>query len=170
MLLVTGFGPFGDIIDNPSARVARAIEGWRVRGETVVTRVLPVSYARAPAEVIALATYLRPRLVLGLGVAATRSGVEVERRGLRAGGEAVDVDGLGWEPGAGPDVLASTLDVAKLAGALGAEESDHAGAYVCNAWLYEVTRALSVPVGFVHVPLAGIEPPRLAAGLATLLA
>lgn len=168
-VLLTGFGPFGAVVDNPSAAAARAIDGWRLRGHTVITRVLPVSYARGPSETVALARGCGCALVVGLGVASTRREVEVERYAVRRGDTAADVDGACWDPVAGPARVTASLDVAGLATALRAEVSEDAGRYVCNAWLYEVTLGLDVPVGFVHMPPGGIEVRRLVRGLSALL-
>ena len=165
MILVTGFGPFGGVTDNPSARVVRLVHGRMVGGETVVGRVIPVSYARAPAETLACARTIRPRLVLGIGVATARSRVEVERRAVAGGdGRTPDVDGV-VAPWADGPVVAATIDASALALALGAHVSDDAGRYVCNAWLHVVASALDVPVGFVHVPSEGLDPERLIAAL-----
>lgn len=172
MVLVTGFGPFLDVSDNPSAKLAREIDGRRVAGETIVSHVLPVSFDRGPDEVLRLMRVLgEPKLVLGLGVARSRPRVNVERVGRRACVPTPDVDGVVLEHlGDGPDEVRATIDVQKLAKALKADLSDDAGGYVCNAWLYRVTRGLpGVPVGFVHVPPSGLEPARLLAGIAALL-
>jgi hypothetical protein len=64
----------------------------------------------------------------------------------------------------------ATIDVHRLALALGANVSDDAGRYVCNAWLYRVARGFPAPVGFVHVPPSGLDPAILLAGLRALLA
>lgn len=166
MVLVTGFGPFGAVVDNPAARLARGVDGRRTGGETVVGRVIPVSYARGPDATIAAARMFRPRFVVGIGVATARSGIEVERRAVAIGdGRTPDVDGVVQVRLDGPDVVAATLDAERLAAALGADLSDDAGHYVCNAWLYRVARALDVPVGFVHVPSAGLDAERLLAAL-----
>ncbi len=169
MILVTGFGPFPSVADNPTARLARAVDGWRISGETIVGRVLDVSYERGPAEAIAVARLLQPRLVIGLGVSNASVGVRVESRAVAACVGA-DVDGL--TPAANGDVASvnATADVTALARALGAETSADAGQYVCNAWLYRVVLALpDTPVGFVHVPAAGLDPEHLLNGIAALL-
>jgi pyroglutamyl-peptidase len=83
MILVTGFGPFLDVEENPSGRLARRIDGARIAGHTVHGEVLPVTYAEAPALTLALAERLRPVLVVGLGVARGREQVMVERIGRR---------------------------------------------------------------------------------------
>lgn len=169
MILVSGFGPFPGVPDNPTAALARAIDGRRVAGETVVGIVLPVSYARGPAEVIRHAQLLGPRLVVGLGVASQRAKPCVERTGRRAANpERPDVDGVALDRcGDGPEIVRATADVARLAKALKAEISDDAGGYVCNAWLWTVVQALpGTPVAFVHVPPAGLPVDRLLGALA----
>lgn len=173
MILVTGFGPFLDVEDNPSGRLARRVDGARVAGHSVHGELLPVSYDEAPALTLALAERLRPDLVVGLGVARGRARVMVERVGRRPTASAApDVRGRRpTPPKAGPDEVRATLDVDALAETLGAGVSDDAGAYVCNAWLYAVARGLpGVPVGFVHLPDEGLAAERLLAGLARLVA
>lgn len=170
MILLTGFGPFLDVDDNPSAGIVRALHGRRIVGETVVGEVLPVSYERAPARTIALARALSPRLVLGLGVARGRDEASVECVGRRVVGATPDVDDrLPAALADGPDEVPASIDVRHLAEALGASLSTDAGRYVCNAWLYRVAGALRVPVGFVHVPLEGVPVDTLQAAVTSLL-
>ncbi len=176
-VLVLGFGPFMDIVDNPSAAVARAVHGRSVRGRPVVGVEMPVSYQRGPQLTVDLVARHDPALVLGIGVAANRGVVTVERWGRRVGPVgAADVDGARWElsvdESASDAVLPATIDVDAFAAALGARVSDDAGTYVCNAWLYRVRQRLgdTPPVGFVHLPTAGLDPDLLLAGLSALLA
>ena len=169
-ILVTGFGPFLDVDDNPSAALARAGDGRHVREVPIVGRVLPVSYRRGPAAAIALAESLAPRFILGFGVARARSGVTVERFGRRALGGTPDVDGDA--PPAldgGPEIVGATLDAARVAALLGGGLSDDAGGYVCNAWAFEVPRRCACPAVFVHIPPAGLAPEALLGALAVLL-
>ncbi|MBX2802673.1 MAG: hypothetical protein KTR31_33645 [Myxococcales bacterium] len=167
-VLVTGFGPFLDVTDNPSAALARAVDGCTVAGRSVVGRVLPVSFARGPDEAIRLAREEQAVLVVGLGV-ARRTEVCVERVGQRVSAQTPDVDGAQSSLLDGPEVVPASLDVQRLSSALGARISDDAGRYVCNAWLYRVTLALDVPVGFVHVPPEGMDAQRLLDGIASIL-
>lgn len=175
-LLVTGFGPFLDVVDNPSARLVRALDGAALGPDlTVVGRVLPVSYRRAVTETLALIDAHAPIAVVGVGVARGREGVWIERWGRRWANPALaDIDGEhadDLDPG-GPAQIESTAPVGDLAAALGALVSEDAGGYVCNAWLYGVLRALQprVPVGsppaiFVHLPAEGIAPELFSAAL-----
>ncbi len=176
-VLVLGFGPFRDVVDNPAARLARAVDGVRVEGRPVVGEEMPVSYLRGPQSSVARIRQLDPVLVVGLGVANSRADVCVERLGRWVGADTqADVDGACWRPdpteSAPPAVVEATLDVVAMAEALDARVSDDAGDYVCNAWLYRVVRAVGgdLPVGFVHLPPRGMTPDRLLRGLAALLA
>lgn len=170
IVLVTGFGPFPGVDDNPTAALARAVDGATAGTARVVGRVLPASYVRAPDETVRLAREVGAALVVGTGVAVRRSVVCVERVAVRYSLGAPDVDGDTAGCGAdGPERVAATIGCAHLAQALGADLSDDAGEYVCNAWLYRVVRALDVPVGFVHVPPEGLAPRRLLDALGTLV-
>ncbi|HKX45494.1 MAG TPA: pyrrolidone-carboxylate peptidase, partial [Planctomycetota bacterium] len=60
LALVTGFGPFLDVDDNPSGAVARALDGARVGPFEVVGRELPVLFDAAPRAVDAALAELAP--------------------------------------------------------------------------------------------------------------
>lgn len=169
-VLVVGFGPFMDVTDNPAARLARAVDGAQVGPYTVVGRVMPVSYRRAPEDVAALIEALSPVMVIGIGVARGRAVPMVERFGHRhASPNLLDVDRealTDLEPG-GPERVESAL-AGPLAAALELAISEDAGDYVCNAWIYRVCRATSLPTAFIHVPDAGLDPARLLRGLERL--
>lgn len=155
MILLTGFGPFREVTDNPSGLLARSLDGARVHGMTVVGRELEVSYDRAPMETLALVRQFEPVLVVGTGVAVTRSEVQVERIGR--GGAPVGLDNDGACPGSiGVDYRSVIAE--SLSEALGVGLSDDAGRYVCNAWLVRVGADARCPVAFVHIPSAGVDP------------
>lgn len=169
MILVTGFGSFGEVTDNPTAALVRALSGRRVRGRTVVGTVLPVSYGEGLDLARRWVTRLRPELVVGFGVAVSRDRVDVESVAYnQTHRDRADV--VGEAPGVleplGPDAVRATLDVHGLADALDARVSEDAGRYVCNAWLYRMVRAFpEVPLTFVHVPPEGVEVERVLSGL-----
>lgn len=168
MILVTGFGPFGQVRDNPSGALASAVHGSRLLGHTLVGLELPVSYARGPALALAAARAADCEAVIALGVATTRQQVEVERYAHNRVCDTPDIDGVipdAVEPG-GPDRLVASLDAGALAAALGAGVSEDAGGYVCNALFYRLLRALpGVPVSFVHVPERGLPALEFLQGL-----
>lgn len=170
MILLTGFGPFRDVVDNPSAALVRAMDGRVVAGHRVVGLVLPVRYGVAPRLTALRAAALDPVLVVGFGVATQRDGVEVE---TVAHGRCEGEDVAGFVPPVdpiGPASVDATLDTARLAALLGAGLSQDAGAYVCNRWLYDVPRAVAAPAGFVHLPPAGLDPDLLGEALTHYLA
>lgn len=177
-VLVTGFGAFLDVVDNPSGWLAERVHGAQIPGGPEVYGLrLPVSYGRAPSQTLAAIGALRPRLVIGLGVATGRTEVCVEALGRRSPlSDQPDVDGVvlsDLEEG-GPASVQATAPVELLARALGAVVSEDAGGYVCNAWLYRVLRGLQrtpaapLPaVVFVHMPTRGLPPELLLSGISS---
>ncbi len=167
-LLVVGFGPFESVHDNPSGRLALAVDGARIRGHAVVGAEVPVSYRRGPEEALALVRRHRPALVLAMGVSG-RPRATVERLARNVVGERPDVDGFcPASLGPGPERLATSLPVEGLAAAMGADPSDDAGTFVCNALYYRLLQEGGVPAVFVHVPPGGVSPATLRAGLSFL--
>lgn len=170
-VLVTGFGTFPGVKDNPSGRIARAVDGRVVGGVGVTGLELPVSYVDGPALTIRTALSLDPVAVIGLGIDTRTTTVDVETRGYNRGG-GLDIDGRTLpvlEPG-GPPLVYSNFDAPRFAAAIGGRVDDDAGRYVCNAWLYTVARALMPArrVIFVHVPSSGLDPERLLQGIEEL--
>jgi pyroglutamyl-peptidase len=166
-VLLSGFGPFHGVSENPSGLIARALaaEPW------VHSVVLPVSFRGAPpafdAALAALAPVL-PLALVGLGVHPD-PGFRLERRAchpLRS--TRPDVEGICAAELAigGSGERCTDLDLDALAGALrraGARVriSSDAGGYVCER-LYlhalETGERLGVPGVFLHVPPLAEEP------------
>lgn len=156
-LLLTGFGPFGAIVDNPTERLARLFHGRTLGDRTVTGVVLPTSFARAHAILAPLLAEHDATLMLG--VAETAEVLRLETVGRnRDDARIPDVDGA--RPvgpiAEGPAALPVTLDMDAIAqrweqARIAYSVSRSAGAYVCNHTLY---RALSTGarVGFIHVP------------------
>lgn len=168
MILVTGFEPFGGHTVNPSADLAKALDGRVFGGATVGAAVLPVHHREAAARAVTLVDELHPDAVLHFGLAGGRARVALERvavnvmdfdvpdnAGYQARGEAC-------EPG-GPAAYVATLPLAPMLDALlgqgiPAYLSNSAGTYLCNRTMYATlhlaaTRGLGTRVGFVHLPL-----------------
>lgn len=161
-LLVTGFGPFLDVRENPSWEAIRDLDGARL-GATVVRRVrLDVRYDAVGRQLDEALCAHAPDRVLALGVCRDPAlRLEHVARNLDAA-SAPDVSGES-RPGrviveGGPDTLESRLPLARMRRALeqgGFEvlDSRDAGGYLCNHLFYELlTRFRSGPAGFVHVP------------------
>ncbi len=164
-LLLTGFGPFPGVERNPTELLVQSLNGMRCGEVTVHSVVLPVTYEGAVAETLSWAAKLDPVAVLGTGVAVRRERVCVESTGRRQLGERPDALGACAPVLVGPEEIQSRWDVDAFATLVGGQRSDDAGDYVCNAWLYGVQQRLALPVGFLHIPGAGMEPAVLAEAL-----
>lgn len=160
-VLVTGFGAFLDVADNPSGRVARAVHGAEIAGLRITGVTLPVRYFEGPRLAVEQALAIDAIAVVGLGVDRTTRTVDVETVG-RNQTQGLDIEGEQPDvlEAAGPEEVGSNVDAVAFADALGGRVDDDAGRYVCNAWLYQVTRALAPDrqVVFVHVPAEGVDP------------
>ncbi|MEH3117440.1 MAG: peptidase C15 [Methylorubrum populi] len=166
-LLVTGFGPFPTVPDNPSGRLARRLAASphlrRILGQAPDCLVLDTRYGALDTQ-LAPALAKKPDAVLMIGVAARRRRVCVEIRAVNrvsrlfpdAGGAVgrtltFEPDGPArrWSPAAGQVRIAL-----KRAG-LDAAASRDAGRYLCNASYFRVLER-GCPAVFLHIPM----PPR----------
>jgi pyroglutamyl-peptidase len=160
-ILVTGFGPFPGVTDNPSEDLMRALEArvkhFKQLGILLEARTLPVVYGGLAARLSALIRETAPDAILHFGVASRRKTISVETRAHnRRHPRAVDAQGA--QPGSailhvdGPATIGVQIPAAKIA----AQTSRDAGRYLCNATLYETLRAQPhLPAGFIHIPLPG---------------
>lgn len=173
-LLVTGFEAFGGHGRNPSAEVARALDGERLGDAMVRGLVLPVAFGRAEAALVEAIERLRPARVLSLGLAPRRHEIGVERVAINLL-DAPIPDNDGCCPAEGPldpqgpaarfaTLPAKTIAQALCDAGLPAAVSLSAGSYVCNALFYALLAAAerrAIPAGFIHLPplavLAGPE-------------
>jgi pyroglutamyl-peptidase len=174
--LVTGFEPFAGLDRNPSAEVARQLDGRMIGGAPVVARILPVSLERYRAALAAAIEEVRPGLVIALGLAQGEASIRIERIGTNlADFEIADNDGAvaadrPVETG-GPPARLSTIPIAAIEAALLSEgipahSSTTAGAYLCNACLYSLLGLAEAadpafPCGFIHLPYLPEQVARL---------
>ncbi len=164
-LLVTGFGPYEEVVHNPTRELALALAGAPPEGVRVIGRELPVSFEAAPRELRRILDELggAPEALLGLGM-QRKSWFRLERC-ARGRFDTARFDNDGQSPARAPielgPTLRSPLDMERLAAALraaGAGDvriSEEAGGYVCERLYYEllsVASALGVPGLFLHVP------------------
>ncbi|OWU65941.1 MAG: hypothetical protein CBB60_002105 [Armatimonadetes bacterium Cent15-Ar3] len=147
-LLVTGFGPFRDITDNPSAQLASGLPGE--------TAILTVQYGHV--ESFARSLRLRDEstiLCLGLNARATELKFELyahNQIGAERGfGSRVHSRTI-IRP-SGPKTLGQTLLDPKQLASLEMSTSYTPGDYLCNFLLYSLlVRYPAKRIGFVHVP------------------
>jgi pyroglutamyl-peptidase len=170
-VLVTGFGPFLDVDNNPSGLLARQVDGRRVGPWRVVGLELPVSTARAPALTLMAAHEHGAAAIVGLGLAQRRDRVCVEAMAWPDLDPSLrDIDGVAGARLPGPASIEARFPCATVAVPLAAVVSRDPGRYVCDAWLYTVCRdgPPGVAVGFVHIPATGLCVERLLLALAVL--
>ncbi|RYG26913.1 hypothetical protein EON82_01475 [bacterium] len=149
--LVTGFGPFLTVTDNPSQRLAE--------GSGRPFEVLEVSYAAADAFLASLDPERFDTLLM-LGVAKGRELPTPELYARNWRGDTPDVQGKSLpgpiEPSE-PLLIESTLWdphlLADLEVSLNLHTSLDAGSYLCNYASYRALRMFPKKrIGFLHVP------------------
>jgi pyroglutamyl-peptidase len=184
-VLVTGFERFGSWQRNPSGETARHLDGATIVDVEVSGLVLPVSYGRAAAPLIAAIDELYPDIVLNLGQGEA-VGVRVERVAVNRCTAPTGGDNDGYEPHGepivlnGPETYNSTLPVSEIVDLLtnlkfNAALSDSAGEFLCNYVMYTTlhyiaTHNLPIRAGFIHASPLREEVPNLTNGTPTALA
>ncbi len=160
-ILVTGFEPFAASSLNPSGEIVKAL-----KGDDLVTAILPVVFGQASAQLRELIDLHKPSAVLCLGQAEGRSVMTPERIAINLDDGRIP-DNAGNQPleqriiAAGADGYFSTLPIEKMvtsmkAAGIPASISLSAGTFVCNHIFYVLQDYLkdsSVKSGFMHVPL-----------------
>jgi len=178
-VLVTGFEPFGLWQRNPSGETARHLDGATIVDAEISGLVLPVSFQRAAAPVIAAIDELHPDVVLNLGQGSA-VGVRVERIAVNHCTAPAGGDNDGYEPQGepivmdGPETYQSTLPVMEIVDLLSnvkfeAAPSDSAGEFLCNYVMYTTlhhiaTHNLPIRAGFIHASPLREEVPDLTEG------
>ena len=164
-LLMTGFGPFGDVSRNPSGWIAEQLAQVSPEDLQVTSQVLPVTFEDAP---VVLERFVNahespaPRALLSLGV-HPRPGFCLESRARpRPTSKSVDNAGqVGFQGNPTSIQLkdrSPSFDVGALHKALSLDDvsiSTDAGGYVCD-WVFQHLLAhgqrLAIPALFLHVP------------------
>ena len=77
--LVTGFEPYGGRGLNPSALLARALDGAQIAGLAVAGRCLPVAMAGLGERIETLLAETQPSLVVALGLAPGEPVIRLDR-------------------------------------------------------------------------------------------
>lgn len=178
-VLVTGFEPFGPWQRNPSGETARHLDGATIVDAEISGLVLPVSFQRAAAPVIAAIDELHPDVVLNLGQGSA-VGVRVERIAVNRCTAPAGGDNDGYEPQGepivmdGPETYQSTLPAMEIVDLLSnvkfeAAPSDFAGEFLCNYVMYTTlhhiaTHNLPIRAGFIHASPLREEVPDLTEG------
>ncbi len=163
-VLVTGFEPFGDVHENPSAVIAQRLDGRSIAGCNVITEILPVQTGSPKTRLAQALTAHSPVAIVGLGVAAGRNALALERFARnRLHFDFPDNAGVVVRDrpvsDGGPAERETSFPVDAILNAWAAQGvpgyvSDDAGAYLCNEWLYQALEIASpgTPTGFIHLP------------------
>jgi pyroglutamyl-peptidase len=177
-ILVTGFGRFPGVRDNPTALLLHALGKQRARlarlGIALEGAMLPVAYVGVMRRLEELNETLKPDVILHFGLAARRKFISIETRALNRL-SLLHSDAAGARapcraiiPGA-PLAARSSFPARQIAAAmrragLKARLSANAGDYVCNETLYlSLSRSPARIAGFIHVPrLARASRPKAA--------
>ena len=164
-ILLTGFAPFGGEQSNPSWDAVSRLDGTRIGGHRVVSRLLPVEFGASTKALRRALRETSPALVLCVGQAGGRAQLSLERVAINLADARIP-DNAGASPvdaavvAGGPAAYFTTLPIkAMLAalrwGGIPAEVSHTAGTYVCNEVFYGLMHALRnrrVRGGFLHIP------------------
>lgn len=177
-ILITGFGPFPGMARNVSGELTadlRQAAQVRLTRHTPNTEfqfhhaTLKTEWHAGPTRLRALLADLNPILVLHFGVSAQAEGFVLETRGENICRHTIDA--IGQTPISphlcpdSPDAFDATLPTAAILTALQglnlpAAASNDAGAYLCNAVLFETLKAFANTTppsprrcaGFIHLP------------------
>lgn len=166
-ILLTGFEPFLEHRENPSALVGEALDGTLVAGARIHAATLPVAYDRAPAALFDAMDRVRPDAVVLCGLAFDANAIRLERVALNlddtrhADNDGTVRQGRPILPG-GPVGHWSTLPVDAIRAGLEAAgvpvvTSRDAGGYLCNHVFFQARQRIAgagrdIPCGFVHLP------------------
>lgn len=164
-VLVTGFGPFPGVAENPSGWLAETladrmpVTDWEFHGH-----VLPTEWQKVTALTPHLHDHLQPHVMIHFGVSPGAAGLRIEHSAHNQTSRRVDA--CGALPGAdaisphGPQRLDTGLPVASISAYLrsrghAARASRSCGHYLCNFLYYrslEWAHAQGRQALFVHVP------------------
>lgn len=179
-ILITGFMPFADISENPSAIVARAVGAIPSIAAYADSAILPTEYDASVRVLTSLLDDDRYQACISLGV-GTSAAIQIER-------VAYNIDDTDAPDNAGvirvataiddaPETLTATLPINDLYAAIDTldvpvELSTNAGRFVCNHLFYGTLhwlrmRGSRTRYGFIHLPMhkeAGLDGPSLPLG------
>jgi len=173
--LVTGFDAFGGDEVNPSSLAVSRLKK-RIGKVTVVTAVLPTSYAKSAGVLREAIDKAKPDIVLCVGQAGGRTDLCLERVGINVQDaripdndrkQPIDVPVRADGPAAYFATLPIKACVAEMREAgLPAVVSNTAGTFVCNHILYSLMDIIaSHPArmrgGFLHIPYVPEQAARL---------
>ncbi|MBS3795803.1 MAG: hypothetical protein KGY80_12935 [Candidatus Thorarchaeota archaeon] len=164
--LLTGYEPFDEYSINPSAEIAKELDGKQIGRYIVKGVVLPLDYESVPDRIRTLITSAKPELILCMGQ-ASRAAISLERLAKNVVNTKRE-DNYGNIPSSyiidtdAPAAYFSNLDLDRLVELLKEEGipayvSSDAGTYGCNLVLFHVLQMvhdglIDSKAGFIHIP------------------
>ncbi|MEC8011043.1 MAG: hypothetical protein VX185_09790 [Pseudomonadota bacterium] len=168
-VLLTGFGPFGSITDNPSSTLIKYIDP-HLEQKSILSKILslPVSYSRAPTLIDNVLNYKKFDLILGFGLHRGQDfRLETTAKPYPTSqGKDYDGDtGSVFEP-INHHQLYTTLDAEELLNQANQKEpwirkSTDASGYVCEAIYHRLlSHAVKTDTdcAFIHIPSFNFQP------------
>jgi pyroglutamyl-peptidase len=165
-LLLTGYEPFDDYSINPSAEIAKSLDGRKIGKWSIIGSVIPLDYQSADQVLNDLIESNSPEIILCCGQ-ANRAVISLERIAVNAINVS-RVDNKGYAPendiivSDAPAAYFSNINLPPLVEALNRESipayiSYHAGTYGCNWILFKILHSiaqgkLDARATFIHVP------------------
>ncbi len=166
-VLLTGFEPFGNYIENSSWETVLAVANEEFVGMELYVRKMPVAFHRVALALREAVDEIQPDLIVMLGQAASSDKVRLERIAINLmDAKQGDNDGIipDEEPIYPNETVAlftklpiKTICTSIAEKGMSVVVSNSCGLYVCNRLYYEALRlcenALKMKAVFVHVPL-----------------
>ena len=165
-MLITGFEGYGGRSDNPSEKVAKAMDGLSMGDVVVNAAVLPVTNHNLRENIVTLIDQYQPATVICLGLAPGEKMIRLER--LAANYSRFEIKDNAGEIkhgsiiDSGPDAYQTTLPLDQLQSVvlecgIPARVSHSAGTFLCNAVMFHALDycAANYPetrCGFIHLP------------------
>lgn len=169
-ILLTGFEAYGRTPQNPAESVARTLDGRRIGGAIVASRIVPNNFFECIDVVRDAIGEVAPDVVVMTGEFPGRAVVTVERIAQNLNDSAryglADNDGVALQGRLtvpdGPAACYSTLPIRAMVKAMReagipADISDTAGTFCCNHLMYGILHHISsnrlpIRAGWIHLP------------------
>ena len=166
-ILITGFEPFGNNIENSSWVVANKVATLNTIGTDIAIELMPVSFGRVAKALRTAVARHNPDLIIMLGQAGSSDKIRLERIAINMM-DAQKADNDGYIPDEEPinhetpAALFTNTDIKLLYNAMSEQGipvklSNSCGLYVCNRIYYEAlmlcNERKNMRAIFVHLPL-----------------
>lgn len=166
-ILITAFEPFGGEKINPAWEAAKRLTEKKQANLVLLKLQVPTVFGKALEKVKSNITNQQPDIIVSLGQAAGRTGIDIERIAINID-DATSPDNENNQPidvpvvNDGPAAYFSTLPIKAMVEAIKgagipANVSNSAGTFVCNHLMYGLLHyihisELPVKAGFIHLP------------------